>query len=126
MKSKGISIFRGIQYPGEFVLVFPGAYYSGFDCGFNFSEVANFAPLDWLPHGWNAVELYHELGRKTFISYDKILLGAAREAVRAQWELSLCGKSTTQNHWWKNACGKDGILAKAFKVNFSILGNSSC
>lgn len=120
LKSEGIPVFRCIQYPGEFVLVFPGAYHSGFDCGFNCSEEANFAPLDWLPHGRHAVENYQVLGRKTSISHDKLLLAAVQEAVRAQWEISWFRKNTLDNLRWKDASGKEGILAKAFKVIFWI------
>ncbi|KAL5796511.1 hypothetical protein ACOSQ2_001331 [Xanthoceras sorbifolium] len=115
LKSEGVPAYRCIQYPGEFVLVLPGAYYSGFDCGFNCSEAVNFSPIDWLPHGQNAVELYQEKGRRTSISHDKLLLEAAREAVRAQWEISLLKKYTLENLRWKGFCGKDGILAKALK-----------
>lgn len=116
-KSEGTPVFCCIQRPGEFVLVFPGAYHSEFDCGFNFSESACFAPLDWLPYGQNAVELYSERERKTSISYDKLLLGAAREAVRAQWEISLLkNKQTSESLLWKSACFKDGILTELFKV----------
>lgn len=118
MKSEGISTYRCIQYPGEFVLFFPGAYHSGFDCGFNCTEGVNFAPVDWLPHGQNAVDLYCLLGRRTLISHDKLLFGAAEEAVRAQWELALLGKKTSDNLLWKNLCGKNGILASALKVSF--------
>jgi hypothetical protein len=125
LKSEGIPVYRCIQYPREFVLILPGAYYSGFDCGFNCSEVANFAPLDWLPFGQNAVELYHEQGRKTSISHDKLLLRAAKEAVRAQWEILLYGNNTPDNLRWKDACGKDGILAKVFKVTSRLLNSSS-
>lgn len=120
LKSQGIPVFRCIQSPGEFVLVLPGAYHSGFDCGFNFSETACVAPLDWLPHGQEAVELYCEQGRKTSISHDKLLLGAAREAVRAQWD-SLFRKNTSDNFLWKDAYGEDGILTHVFKVIPQIL-----
>ncbi|KAK2989478.1 hypothetical protein RJ640_019577 [Escallonia rubra] len=115
LKSDGIPAYRCCQDPGEFVLIFPGAYYSGLDCGFNCSESANFAPFDWLPHGQNVVELLSEQCRKTSISHDKLLLGAAMEAVRAQWEFSLMRKKTPSNMHWKNVCGKDDILAKALK-----------
>lgn len=95
----------------------PGAYHSAFDCGFNCAEKAKFAPFDWLPNGQNVVELYAEQGRKTSISHDKLLLGAAMEAVRAQWEISLLKKDSKDKLRWKAACGKDGILAKALKVS---------
>lgn len=119
LKSEGVPVYRCIQNPGEFVLVFPEAYHSAFDCGFNFVEAVNFAPLDWLPHGQNAVALYQEQGRKTSISFDKLLIRAAREAVRAQWEL-LFRKNTIDNLRWKDACGKNGILVKTLKVCFLI------
>lgn len=116
LKSEGVPVYRCIQNPGEFVLTFPRAYHSGFNCGFNCAEAVNVAPVDWLPHGQIAVELYREQGRKTSVSHDKLLLGAAREAVRAHWELNLLKKNTCDNLRWKDACGRDGILAKAFKV----------
>ncbi|PIA36397.1 hypothetical protein AQUCO_03400348v1 [Aquilegia coerulea] len=114
--SEGVPVYRCVQNPREFVLTFPRAYHSGFNCGFNCAEAVNVAPLDWLPHGQNAIELYREQGRKTSVSHDKMLLGAAREAVRAQWELSLLRKNTLENLRWKEVCGKDGILAKALKT----------
>ncbi|KAJ6292016.1 hypothetical protein OIU76_024000 [Salix suchowensis] len=75
----------------------------------------NVAPADWLPHGKTAIELYREQGRRTSISHDKLLLGAAREAVRAHWELNLLKRNKLNNLRWKDLCGKDGILAKALK-----------
>jgi histone demethylase JARID1 len=80
----------------------------------------NVAPVDWLPHGQTAIELYREQGRRTSISHDKLLLGAAREAVRAHWELNLLKRNKLNNLRWKDMCGKDGILAKAFKVIFDL------
>ncbi|RDX72390.1 putative lysine-specific demethylase JMJ16, partial [Mucuna pruriens] len=115
LKSKGVPVYRCLQNPGDFVLTFPRAYHSGFNCGFNCAEAVNVAPVDWLPHGHIAIELYQEQGRKTSISHDKLLLGAAREAVRAQWELNLLKNNTLDNLRWKDVCGKDGLLAKALK-----------
>lgn len=117
LSSEGVPVYRCIQYPGEFVLIFPGAYHSEFDSGFNCVEMVNFAPVDWLFHGQNAVELYSVQGKKTSISNDKLLLGVAREAVREQWELLLLRKNMSNNLRWKDACGKDSILAKALKVS---------
>lgn len=116
LKSEGVPVYRCVQNPGEFVLTFPRAYHSGFNCGFNCAEAVNVAPVDWLPHGQIAVELYREQGRKTSISHDKLLLGAAREAVRAHWELNLLKKNTLDNLRWRDVCGKDGILSKALKA----------
>ncbi|XP_021898303.1 putative lysine-specific demethylase JMJ16 isoform X1 [Carica papaya] len=120
LSSEGVPVYRCIQYPGEFVLIFPGAYHSEFDSGFNCVEMVNFAPVDWLFHGQNAVELYSVQGKKTSISNDKLLLGVAREAVREQWELLLLRKNMSNNLRWKDACGKDSILAKALKSRITI------
>ncbi|XP_060184371.1 lysine-specific demethylase JMJ18 isoform X1 [Lycium barbarum] len=115
LKSEGVPVYRCVQNPGEFVLTFPRAYHAGFNSGFNCAEAVNVAPVDWLPHGQNAIELYREQGRKTSISHDKLLLGAARDAVKAHWELNLLRKNTSNNLRWKDVCGKDGILSKALK-----------
>ncbi|KAL5768137.1 hypothetical protein ACOSQ2_014920 [Xanthoceras sorbifolium] len=116
LKPEGVPVYRCVQNAGEFVLTFPRAFHSGFNCGFNCAEAVNVAPVDWLPYGQIAIELYREQGRKTSISHDKLLLGAAREAVRAHWELNLLKKNTVDNLRWKDFCGKDGILAKALKT----------
>ncbi|KAK1421161.1 hypothetical protein QVD17_23298 [Tagetes erecta] len=120
LKSEGVPVYRCIQNPGEFILTFPRAYHSGFNCGFNCAEAVNVAPVDWLPHGHNAIELYREQARKTSISHDKLLLGAARDAVKAHWELNLLRKHTPDNLRWKDVCGKDGILTQTLKARVEI------
>lgn len=47
-----------VQEPGEFVVTFPKAYHAGFSHGWNTSEAVNFATLDWLPFGLEAVRRY--------------------------------------------------------------------
>lgn len=120
LKTEGVPVFRCIQNPGEFILTFPRAYHSGFNCGFNCAEAVNVAPVDWLPHGHNALELYREQARRTSISHDKLLLGAARDAVKAQWELNLLRKNTPNNLRWKEVCGKEGILSRTLKARVEI------
>ncbi|KAE8678982.1 putative lysine-specific demethylase JMJ16 [Hibiscus syriacus] len=116
LNSEGVPVYRCVQNAGEFVLTFPRAYHAGFNLGFNCAEAVNVAPIDWLPHGQIAIELYREQRRKTSISHDKLLLGAAREAIKAQSELNLLKKYTSDNLRWKDVCGKDGVLAKTLKA----------
>ncbi|CAH8357896.1 unnamed protein product [Eruca vesicaria subsp. sativa] len=120
LKAAGVPVHRCVQHAGEFVLTFPRAYHAGFNCGFNCAEAVNVAPVDWLPHGQIAIELYCQQGRKTSISHDKLLLGAAREVVKADWELNLLKKNTVDNLRWKEFGGKDGILAKTLKARIDM------
>lgn len=123
-KSEDIPVYRCIQRPQEFVLFLPGACHSGFDCGFNCSVSAAFAPLDWLPRGLNSTELYRERRRKTSISYDKVLLKAANEAVKRRWECLVKGKKTPNITIWIDASGKNGILAKALRTRIRLESSS--
>nr|KJB82295.1 hypothetical protein B456_013G187600 [Gossypium raimondii] len=116
LKSEGVPVHRCVQNAGEFVLTFPRAYHAGFNSGFNCAEAVNVGPVDWLPHGQIAIELYREQGRKTSISHDKLLLGAAREAVKAHWELNFVKNYTSDNMRWKDVCGKNGVLSKTLKA----------
>lgn len=119
LESEGIPVYRCVQLQEEFLLIFPGAYHSGIDCGFNCSEAVNFAPFDWLPHGQNVVELYSGRSRKTSVSHDKLLLHAAIEAVKALWELTMKNKNNSAHILrWTSVCGKDGILAKALESRY--------
>ncbi|KAF5179111.1 Lysine-specific demethylase [Thalictrum thalictroides] len=116
LKPEGVPVYRAVQHSGEFVLTFPRAYHAGFNCGFNCAEAVNVAPVDWLPHGQSAVELYSEQCRKTSLSHDKILFGAAREAVMALWEMAHLGKENPQNFNWKSVSGEGGVLTTIIKA----------
>ncbi|KAK4418404.1 putative lysine-specific demethylase [Sesamum alatum] len=115
LMSEGIPVYRCVQNHSEFVLIFPGAYHSEFSCGFNCSEAVCFAPFDWLPHGQDIVELYAAYCLKTSISHDRLLLGAAMEAVSTQWESFAMKNSSFNNQLSKSVYGKDGILTKLLK-----------
>ncbi|KAM0871709.1 hypothetical protein ACQ4PT_039196 [Festuca glaucescens] len=116
LKSEGVQAYRCVQREGEFVLTFPRAYHAGFNCGFNCAEAVNVAPIDWLPIGQNAVELYREQARKITVSHDKLLLGAAREAIRAQWDILFLKRNTADNLRWKGVCGPDSTICKSLKA----------
>lgn len=50
----GITVNRCIQYPGEFVITFCGAYHAGFNVGYNCAEAVNFACKNWINLGIKA------------------------------------------------------------------------
>uniref|UniRef100_A0A1J3JHA2 Lysine-specific demethylase JMJ18 n=1 Tax=Noccaea caerulescens TaxID=107243 RepID=A0A1J3JHA2_NOCCA len=118
LKEEGVEVYRVVQNEGEYVLTFPRAYHAGFNCGFNCAEAVNVAPVGWLAHGQNAVELYSKETRKTSLSHDKLLLGAAYEAVKSLWELSSSssGKENATSLRWKSFCGKKGTLTNAIEA----------
>ncbi|KAG0478826.1 hypothetical protein HPP92_013545 [Vanilla planifolia] len=116
LKSEDVPVYRVVQKAGEFVLTFPRAYHSGFNCGFNCAEAVNVAPMDWLPHGQCAVELYSEQHRKTSISHDKLLMGAAREGLRTLWEILHTELDKPKNISWQSVCGKEGMLTRAIRA----------
>ncbi|GAB2241529.1 hypothetical protein Droror1_Dr00018304 [Drosera rotundifolia] len=115
LRSEGVPVYRIIQHSGDFILTFPRAYHAGFNCGFNCAEAVNVAPVDWLAHGQNAVELYSEQRRRTSLSHDKLLFSTAGEAVRFFCEPEVDRKDTDKSSsWsWKSMCGKDGLLTMA-------------
>ncbi|CAN6347252.1 unnamed protein product [Urochloa humidicola] len=122
LKSGGVSVYRAVQKPGEFVLTLPRAYHSGFNSGFNCAEAVNVAPVDWLHHGQYAVELYREQRRKTSISHDKLLLKTAKEAVKQLWMNLFSCNIGVGKYGWLNTCGKDGVLTSAVKTRVKMEG----
>ncbi|KAI4303642.1 hypothetical protein MLD38_039247 [Melastoma candidum] len=120
LKEEGVPVYRVVQKAGEFVLTFPRAYHAGFNCGFNCAEAVNVAPVDWLLHGQNAIELYGKQHRKTSISHDKLLFLSAQAAVQQLQELSATGKDSPEYSRWKLVCGTDGLLTTAVKARVNL------
>lgn len=54
IKQRHIRVTRVVQNPGEFVIVLPYAYHSGFNHGFNCAEAVNFATKRWFEYGHQA------------------------------------------------------------------------
>lgn len=116
LSMEGIPVTRCVQNPGQYVIIFPGSYYSAFDCGYNCLEKANFAPLDWLPHGEIAVLQNQEKSKKSLLPYDKLLLTAASEAAKCLKEYAFSKRKTAWYMTWNDSCGKDGLLSNIVKV----------
>lgn len=115
LKSEGVPVYRAIKNAGEFVLTFPRAYHSGFNSGLNCAEAVKLGPVDWLEHGLTAVELCSNQRRKTSLSHDKLLIGAASEAVQALWELSTLKNLHSINLKWRSFCGRTACLLELLR-----------
>lgn len=62
----GISCYKAIQNPGEYIITFPKCYHAGFNCGFNFNEAVNFTLDLWLPYGQESINDY-KLAKRTAV-----------------------------------------------------------
>ena len=51
---RGVKMVKAIHKQGEFMIVKPKGYHSGFNFGFNIAEAVNFALTDWIPIGSRA------------------------------------------------------------------------
>jgi len=51
LTDSGLTVTRVVQKQGQFVIVFPEAYYSSVSCGYSISEAVGFAPPDWVVLG---------------------------------------------------------------------------
>lgn len=56
--SKGITVTKTLQRPGEFVVTFPGSYHAGFSTGLNVGEAVNFMTKSWFDFGFKCQNLY--------------------------------------------------------------------
>lgn len=45
-----VKISKIAQEPGEFIVLFSGAYHHGFNWGYNIAEAVNYATLSWLDY----------------------------------------------------------------------------
>lgn len=54
---KGLNLCRAVQQPNEFLIIFPEAFTANVSCGYNIAETVHFASAEWIPSGWNAIEV---------------------------------------------------------------------
>ncbi|KAL0052381.1 hypothetical protein WJX82_001231 [Trebouxia sp. C0006] len=85
LMNNGVKVVHTVQHEGEFIVTFPKAYHSGFSLGWNAAEAANFAVMDWLPYGFEAVESYAKgpSRRPAVFSHDKLVWRCCEEVVAA-------------------------------------------
>ena len=81
LKRHGVRLCTTLQKEGEFVVTFPRAYHSGFNCGFNVAESVNFATWRWLDWGLTAANQYRFV-RSTVFAHEKFVWQAAINASR--------------------------------------------
>ncbi|KAH7428403.1 hypothetical protein KP509_09G000100 [Ceratopteris richardii] len=114
LRADGVPVYRAVQRPGEFIVTFPRAYHAGFNCGFNCAEAINIAPIDWLPAGQIAVEVYRQEKRKNTVSHDKLLLGAVRQYLLLTHKLSSLSSDVNLTKW-KGLLTQQRVLSTVFK-----------
>ena len=51
LSSRGITVRKVVQEERDLIVVFPHAYHSGFNHGFNIAEASNFGTPRWVEHG---------------------------------------------------------------------------
>ncbi|KAJ7555191.1 hypothetical protein O6H91_05G025800 [Diphasiastrum complanatum] len=146
LTKEGVPVYRAVQRPGDFVVTFPRAYHAGFNCGFNCAEAVNVAPIDWLPHGQQAVELYRDLHRKASVSHDKLLLAVSFSAIQELHQFQTASKENVVSSLeflqfcqspgvapleqasqqsgskcvWQEFCGQLGMLTDALQVRLKV------
>jgi len=72
LQNQDVSVYKVLQYPGEFVVTFPRAFHSGFSLGPNIGEAVNFATHDWIAFGSDANERYRSFARSAVFSHDRL------------------------------------------------------
>ncbi|KAH9784093.1 Lysine-specific demethylase [Citrus sinensis] len=75
----GVSVYKAVQKPGEFVITFPRVYHAGFSNGFNCGEAVNFAIRDWFPFGEEAGKRYARLHKMVILPYQELLFKEVSE-----------------------------------------------
>ncbi|CAJ0932695.1 unnamed protein product, partial [Mesorhabditis belari] len=89
LASKGVSVWTVHQGAGEFVITFPRAYHAGFNEGFNVAEAVNFAPIDWLRVGRQAVGAYADVRRTCVFSHEELVISMVSAAERLSISMSV-------------------------------------
>ena len=77
LMSAGVPVHTLEQFPGEYVVTYPGAYYASFNCGLNCTESVNFVPADWLPEGSASVERNRSYAKRSLFSHDELVCRVA-------------------------------------------------
>ncbi|ELK31050.1 Lysine-specific demethylase 5D [Myotis davidii] len=86
-RTRDLSVVRTNQCAGEFVIIFPWAYHSGYNQGYTLAEAVNFCTADWLPAGRQCTEHYRQLQRYCVFSYEKLICKMAAFPEKYQYTL---------------------------------------
>ena len=79
LMNAGVPVNKLEQYPGEYVITFPGAYYATFNCGLNCTESVNYAPTDWLASGSLSAQRNRLHATPSLFSHEELVCRAADE-----------------------------------------------
>ncbi|RUS79517.1 hypothetical protein EGW08_012715 [Elysia chlorotica] len=73
LSQQGVLVEKCVQYPGQFVVVFPGAFTSTVSCGYSVSESVHFALPSWLPQGLEASMMLNKSEERELFCMSSIL-----------------------------------------------------
>ncbi|AET41044.1 histone demethylase Ecym_7196 [Eremothecium cymbalariae DBVPG len=70
----GISCYKTVQLPGEYIVTYPKCYHAGFNTGYNFNEAVNFTLDLWVPYGLRAIKDYKLTGKRCVFDMWELML----------------------------------------------------
>ncbi|XBW35248.1 hypothetical protein QEN19_000812 [Hanseniaspora menglaensis] len=72
-KSMGITFYKAVQHPGEYIITFPKCWHFGFNSGINHNEAVNFILPNWIPFAIEADKVYKRDKRKNVFDIYKLI-----------------------------------------------------
>lgn len=74
LKKNGITCYKAVQHPNEYIITFPLCYHAGFNSGYNLNEAVNFTTDFWVPFGMKAINDYRVTKKQcVFDMYDLVI-----------------------------------------------------
>lgn len=79
LMERKVPVNKLVQWEGEFIITFPGAYHAGFNSGLNIAEAVNFADQNWIEHGYRASILNKDRHLAPTIPFTEIIVKAVKD-----------------------------------------------
>lgn len=72
-ETMGVTFYKAVQNPGDYIITFPKCWHFGFNLGFNHNEAVNFILPNWIPFAIEADKVYKKDGRKFVFDIYKLI-----------------------------------------------------